>query len=74
MDLFITIHDRFKDVDMGLNMVTVETYKAQDIIDPDKTVHICIIYKTNNGLIFEEEFDSDSARQNKLNELDAYLA
>lgn len=74
MNLFINIHDRVLDRDLTLNMTTVETYEAKDIEDLDGTIHICIIYRSNNGLIFEEEFNSDSDRQDKLDELDSYLA
>lgn len=72
MDLFIEIHDRFKDLDMELSMAVVETYKELNVIDPDGTEHLCILYLLRNGLRFEEEFDNESDRQAKLADLDEY--
>ena len=74
MDLFITIHDRQKDLDIQLDMSTVETYKEATITDIDKSTHICIIYIINNGIRIEEEFDTIGDRQDRIDELNLYLA
>ena len=50
MDLFITVHDREKDIDIQLNMATVESYEEATVVDMDESQHICIIYKISNGL------------------------
>lgn len=73
MGLFIEIHDRNKDLDMQLSVATIETYKEKDITDPDGTVHYCILYIINNGLRFEEEFNSASDREAKMTTLDEYF-
>lgn len=74
MDLFVSVHDRIRDLDIQLSMATVRTYKEADIIDLDGTSHICILYILNNGLRFEEEFDTTSDRDDKMATLDEYLA
>lgn len=74
MKLFITVHDRKQDKDIELNMSTVESYKEKTITDLDNTQHICILYIIDNGLRIEEEFDSVSDRNEKMEELDSYLA
>lgn len=74
MDLFITVHDREKDIDIQLNMATVESYEEATVVDMDESQHICIIYKISNGLRIIEEFSSASDRDDKMAELDEYLA
>lgn len=74
MKLFITVHDRKQDKDIELNMSTVESYKEKTITDLDNTQHICILYIIDNGLRIEEEFASISDRDEKMEELDEYLA
>lgn len=74
MDLFITIHDRKLDKDIQLDMSTVETYKEATITDIDKSTHICIVYIINNGIRIEEEFDTIGDRQDRIDELNLYLA
>lgn len=74
MDLFITIHDRKEDRDIELDMTTVETYKEATITDIDKSSHICIIYIIENGIRIEEEFDTVQERQERIDELNLYLA
>lgn len=74
MDLFMTIHDRQKDIDIQLDMSTVETYKEALIKDIDKTEHICIVYIIQNGIRIEEEFDTIQDRQERIDELNLYLA
>ena len=73
MDLFIEIHERIKDLDMQLSVATIETYKEKDIVDPDGTTHLCILYIINNGLRFEEEFDNASDREAKMDLLEEYF-
>lgn len=73
MNLFITVHDRALDKDIELNMATVELYKEKIITDLDNTQHICILYRINNGLIIEEEFNSIVDRAAKMEELNSYL-
>lgn len=73
MNLFVEIHERNKDLDMQLSIATIETYKEKDIVDPDGTTHLCILYIINNGLRFEEEFNSSSDREAKMNLLEEYI-
>lgn len=74
MNLFITVHDREKDIDIELNMSTVESYEEATVVDMDESQHICIIYRISNGIRIIEEFSSDSDRESKMAELDEYLA
>ena len=73
MDLFIEIHDRKTNEDLELNMVNITSYKSATITDLDGSSHICIVYKTVFGLIYEEEFDNTSDRDAKLAILADYL-
>ena len=73
MNLFVEIHERNKDLDMQLSIATIETYKEKDIVDPDGTTHLCILYIINNGLRFEEEFNSSSDREAKMDLLEEYI-
>lgn len=72
MDMFILVNSRQDDREISLNIINVSLYESKDLIDPDGSIHKCIIYTLRNGLKIEEEFDSDSDRQNKLDELDTY--
>ena len=74
MNLFVEIHDRKTDKDIQLNMANITSYKSATITDLDGSSHICIVYKTVFGLIYEEEFDNTSDRDDKLEILDGYLA
>ena len=74
MNMFITIHDRKEDRDLKTDITTVESFHSALVTDVDKSEHICIIYIMRNGIRIEEEFDSDSDRQIKLDELNSYLA
>ena len=74
MNMFITIHDRKEDRDLNTDITTVESFYSALVTDVDKSKHICIVYIMRNGIRIEEEFDSDSDRQIKLDELNSYLA
>lgn len=74
MDLFITIHDREKDIDMLVNMSTIESFAEKTIKDRDNNDHICILYIFSNGIRTIEEFDSVQDRQDKMSILEEYLA
>lgn len=74
MDLFINIHDKEKDIDMLVNVSTIESYAPKIIKDRKNQDHICILYIFTNGIRTIEEFDSISERDNKINELEEYLA
>lgn len=73
MNLFVKIHDRKTDIDTELSMAQLASYKPATVTDLDGSTHICIIYKTNFGLVYEEEFDNTSDRDDKLAILADYL-
>ena len=73
MDMFVLVNSRLDDREISLNMINVTLFESKDVKDPDGSIHKCIVYTLRNGLKIEEEFDSDSDRQDKLNELNNYL-
>ena len=72
MDMFIVIHSRLDDCDFTVDTTTIMTYESKDVIDPDDSVHKCIVYTLTNGVIIQEEFSSDSDRDSRLELLDTY--
>lgn len=74
MDMFIDVHDRKSDQDLKLNILHARTFESKDEVDRQGDTHYLIIYALFNNGYLEEEFDSPSEREEKLEILDAYLS
>lgn len=67
--MFITIHDRRADEDLSTNITLLQSWQSKDEIDKNGTTHYLIIYRLLENRLLEEEFTSESDRDDKLNTL-----